>query len=260
MGISKGMDVKSVWNYSDRTLTQVKFPFWSEVIIHNSTYGNVDASSYIDVTIQPSSGETWELYVLCGLNSNDSGSYLAISTMPENKIIVKNLTRGSYGLVQPYIQFNDICNNSHYFKMTFFNNGSGSRGYGYNYSGYKLGTKVAKFEDVNKSSKALINGERPTKFKIRSEFEGLEDIIRDVYDSEDDDYKQVIYFYKDRAIRRDKRTGHVIERASSYIETDKLIENLEKIKTGEMDLEKTGYKTWIEQIRKERGIDLLGRL
>ena len=260
MGISKGMDVKSIWNYVTRTLTQSQFPFWSSVI--DQQYGNygVNANSFLYVTIQPPSGETWLIYIDFYLATTKTNcnvkywEYNGSTARRHNKCTIG----GSYGILTPHLSVSKILTSSRYARLEFFNADSTIHSGYMGYSGFKLGTKIVEFEDIKTVETKPI--ERATKYKIKSEFEELKDMIRDVYFDEIDDYKQVVYFYKDKPIRKDKRTGHVIERAGSYIETDVLLKNLEKIRNGELDLKKTGYKEWLEKIKKERGIDLLRRL
>jgi len=237
-----------------------RFPFWSEVITQQHGSVNVPASSSTSVYIQPPSGETWMSYISLVLFDGTKDNYVGYLQYDGTSGYYHTccMVFGSYGVEYPYLNVIKILTNSLYARLIFGNKDLENQHVGYyGYSGFKLGTKISEFEALNAKN---ISFERLTKYKIKSEFEGLEDLIKDVYDSEVDDYKQVIYFYKDRPIRKDKRTGHIIERASRYIETDKLIENLEKVKTGELQLEKTGYKSWLEWIKKERGIDLLERL
>ena len=260
MGNEHGIVIKEIWEYDTRTLTQTKFPFWSEVI---ELYGNLEtipASSTLDIDIQPSSGETWELKAYGTIPNDSVGNFLGfLQTDGTAERYIKVFgTSGDYNPDRVVNDIDVIITNSSYLRMRARNNTSSDLQLQYGYSGFKLGTKIAEFEDVSKIKGKLF--ERRTKFKIKSEFEGLKDMIFDVYDEMINDYKQVIYFYKDKPIRRDRRTGHVVERASSYIETDIFLKNLEKIRNGELDLKRTGYREWLEKIKKERGIDLLERL
>jgi len=237
-----------------------RLPFWSEVITAQGNGFLVSADSYSTVTIQPSSGETWNIFCGGTMACDTANSFVIFrrKTASEMQNMFYFCSAGNYNPKYPTGFISMIITNDVWLEIYVKNDCSSLKNFWYAYSGYKLGTKKVEFENVETIK--TIQSERLTKYKIKSEFEGLEDLIRDVYDSEVDDYKQVIYFYKDRPIRKDKRTGHIIERASRYIETDKLIENLEKVKTGELQLEKTGYKSWLERIKKERGIDLLVRL
>jgi len=260
MGISKGMDVKSVWNYSDRTLTQSQFPFWSAVSVLNSTYQSVSAGSVGQVTIRPPSGETWYIIIDTFIDVTVDGSW--IEYLRATSLFKDFTISGAYNPKKPTCRGSYIIDYSNYLVCKAKNNdSSNAHNMFYGYSVFKLGTKKMNLETVEKN---IVNGmksvERKTKYKIPSVLDDLSNDIFDVYDHDTDDYEQVIYIYKDKPVRRDKNTGHIVESVSQYVEIDKLLEILEKIKTGELEVERTGYKNWLEQIKKERGIDLLGRL
>lgn len=237
-------------------------PFWSEVITINDNSVSISASGSTSISISASVGETWLIKLNAQINTDANGSEVVFRRYDESSGTYRYLqqfkTGGSYGSVIPHLYGEFVITDDLYIDIQATNKYTATRNLLYGYSGFKLGTRKAEFEEIETGK--LIQGERLSKYKIKSEFEGLEDLIRDVYDDTIDDYKQVIYFYRDKPIRKDKKTGHIIERASSYIETDKLIENLGKVKTGELQLEKTGYKSWLDKIKKERGIDLLVRL
>jgi len=260
MGNTHGIVVKRIWEYSDRTLTQSKFPFWNSVspVLFSSQF--VSSNSAVTVTIRPPQNKIWFVLYQATMASEANKSHLYLYA-PDFTIDGFE-TGGTYSDKKPHLSGEVIIDYDNYIKFHAYNSDTQQRGFQYGYSVFELGTRRLEIEILD--GKTVIRNnerERKTKYKVRTEFEGLEDLIFDIIDDEiDGEYRQVIYFYKDKAIRRDKQRNYVFETASSYIETDKLIENLQKIKTGELELEKTGYKEWLDRMKKERGIDLLGRL
>lgn len=245
MGISKGVD---------------RVPFWTEVIERVRGSSQVPASSVYSLTVQPPQNETWCIFFTGTYFRHGAGNWIELAGATDGTDSHLQIeTLGSYGLEYPFVTTSWIVSHDKYLVVRCRNTDS-ANAYSmiYGYSGFKLGTKKAEFIDEEKHKTKIF--ERTTKYKIKSEFNGLEDMVFDVYDEILDDYKQVIYLYKDRVIRRDKRTKFPVERESCYIETDRLIENLEKIRIEELDLERTGYETWFDKIKKERGIDLMARL
>ncbi|RLG70527.1 MAG: hypothetical protein DRO04_01805 [Candidatus Iainarchaeum archaeon] len=237
-----------------------KIPFWSEVIIQHFNQVSLSAGGTYEYYLQPPSGETWLIYLSAVFIDYTNNSEVVYRDYDGSSYRTHYYFRisGEYNPKYPLLNVQKILTNSLYANVHVFNASGTTRYAHFGYSGFKLGTKKAEFQDIEIIKTKPY--ERATKHKIRSEFEGLEDMVRDVYFDDIDNYKQVIYFYKDKPIRKDRRTGHVIERASSYIETDVLLKNLEKIKTGELDLKRTGYKEWLDKIKRKKGIDLLGRL
>ena len=217
MGYTKSFDPADVWKYATRTLTQSQFPFWTEVITQQYHSHSVSGDSSYTVSIQPPTDETWLLFIDFFLNGSNEDSYVQYRQYDGTNTYAHNqhYTMGHYGDVKPHLNVIKILTHSLYAQLYYKNTTSSNRTANYGYAGFKLGTKKAEFENLEEIE--IRPYERDTKYKIRSEFDGLEDLIKDVYDNTVDDYKQVLYFYKDKTIRKDKKTGHIIEKVSSYI-------------------------------------------
>lgn len=254
------LEPEEVWNYSSRTLTQSQFPFWKSVIISHSATVSVPAGSFLGTAVHPNPNETWYVCISMTLytNAHACAVYLGRNYSGSVTYHIIDSTDSASGKNSVWASCHDCLNYDTYAYLQWWNgDGSNSHDGAYHYGGFKLGTKIYDAEEINIRR---IETVRKTKKKIDSLFEGLENNVYDIYEPMRDDYIQIIYFYKDKIVRRDKQTKHPIERVSSYIETDVLKRNLERIVNGELDLERTGYKEWLDKIKKEKGIDLLKRL
>jgi len=68
--------VADVWSYVTRTLTQDHFPFWTEVVSQQYVKTDISGSATYSYNIQPSSGETWVVFIDASLSTKASGSYV----------------------------------------------------------------------------------------------------------------------------------------------------------------------------------------
>jgi len=242
------IEPKEIWEYTTRTLTTTQFPFWSSVITQQENSGSVADGSSVYIDIQPPAGETWYLEITLGYDTVDS--YLRAFYYDYDGTSAR-----LHGMDYPSWSLEKILTNSLYARLRFYNNtGSGAYNYFYGYSGFKLGTELVEIEDLKYKGKRM---ERKTKYKIPSIFNGLEDLIYDVYNFTTDEYEQVIYLERDTPIHRDKRTGHIICKRSVCVETKKFKEILEKIRLNKIDIKKWGYADYINAIKEKREIDLL---
>jgi len=260
----RGATPKEIWEYSERTLTQTKFGFWSEIILLTDSVVSVSADSTVIVDIRPPSGETWFVFIDAVLRSDVAGSYIYIARdCPDTIPCVHNWCEiaGSYGLKYPTLSVTKILTYDYYVYIYAKNSDtSNSRTLFYGYSGFKLSKPLYLPErnmQLRNQLREQIRRMKTTEFRIPDEVEALRDSIVDVYDLSEGKWRQAIILEKDTPLAKDERTGHVIERLSVMCYVDDFINNiLKRLKLGQLDLERSGWKKYFEKWRNE-GIKVL---
>jgi len=210
----RGATPKEIWEYSERTLTQTKFPFWSAVIPSEpKSYGvNEGASGYL--TIQPPSGETWLIWLYVYFLNSYAGSYIEIyvkSSIDTNRIagqkIETKYSGNDYG--------GDVCgrmvgvfNNTFYPVIRYVNaDPDYSHTLYYIYGGFKLGTKLAKIRSLSTIREEPQVGE----FRI------LKRISENIYLAEIDGEKAEIELLRNNEVLAiDEDTGQPVERVTEF--------------------------------------------
>ncbi|RLI46532.1 hypothetical protein DRO69_02810 [Candidatus Bathyarchaeota archaeon] len=238
-----------VWSYSERTLTQTKFPFWSAIIEQTQGEVSVAAASTSYVNIQPPSGETWLLFI----DATDAGSDTSTaycdydgSTRRIHTFMGSGGTCGRGSLVK-------ILTNSLYASLRLQNFSTASKTFYYGYSGFKLSKPIWKPRRLNTNDPPWKRV--PSQYPIPKEVEPLKKYIVDVYDHDLRKYRQAIICEEDTPLAVNEK-GFPVERLTVICFVNDFIERILKpYKEGTLDLKASGWKKYFDKWAEE-GISL----
>ena len=247
-----------IWNYPTRTLTQSKFPFWSEIIAQTQGSVSPPSSTLTTVDIQPPSGETWWIFIYTGWSDNIQGyagnvrtfyydfdgtvgrihgDVLAPSSNNSGLFVARILTNTLYGRIGFYQSVN-IANIYAY----------------YGYSGFKLSKPLwspARVNDPVMPFKLKTDLPLPDPIKPLDKYKAL---IYGINPNKPNDYDLAIILEEDTPLAVDPNTGFPVERYSAYILASSLADLIAKFKTGALDPVKAGYRKYLDKWKRE-GID-----
>lgn len=233
-----------------------KFPFWSEIIESRTSHIVVNANSTGTLTIQPSAAETWWISVNCVICSEVSGSYIRayLKVGTSSSTIDYILTRGSSGITYPHVRLNSIIKNNKYLYLAARNESNGSSASFYcGYSGFKLSERLWSPKGLNENIEILPDERKVTK-PIPNKFSAFEDIIVEKLTEDERGrqvYKHAIVLEKDVPLAIDEKTNHIVERYSMYCFLDDFEDILNRYKERKLDLERSGWKKYIDQFEEE---------
>jgi len=133
------MQPEDVWSYPTRTLSQTKFPFWSDLIVATGGTVNVPASSGTYVDLQPPSGETWWVPYQMGIENLVSGSYVRTEYLGTLSVTYGNYKEATgYENYWPFIYGMAVIGNGPYIRFAWENASDGVVTGDYVYSAFKL--------------------------------------------------------------------------------------------------------------------------
>jgi len=241
-----------VWSYSNRTLTQSKFPFWSAIITPSHILNTdlpTDSIGY--QTVQPPSGETWFIFALGGCNSNGhSGMQLAWEFYDGTTEYFIARAHPWHADAVSETLFAGIITNEMYLRQYVRNiTGYASNDYYLGYSGFKLSERFSKPKKINNLK--IPPFKRKTQFDIPKspiDLTPLEKYICDIYDHERKAYVQAIILEEDTPLAVDPKTNFPVERFSCYVYVENLLKILDQIK---IDPVRTGYKKYLDKWKAE---------
>jgi len=261
-----GASAKEIWEYSVRELTQTKFQFWSAIIPPQGDFVSVASGTDTWVDIQPPNGETWLLWIYWGINGVDAGAILSLVYYDhEGTLMTERIRRQREGTTNydyghyynsDYIGVTRILTNSLYATISFYQNTGGSRTGQYTYCGFKLSKPL--YSPKRLGSSTTIQWKRkPTHFSVPTEIEVLEPYIADIYDSNRGSYRQAIILEEDTPLAIDPKTNFPVERLTVICYVDDFINNiLKRLRLGQLDLQRSGWKKYFEKWKAE-GIKVL---
>jgi len=240
------------------TRLPVKFPFWSAILTQSANSVTLSAGATYTVAIQPTSGESWLVWINAFLNVNIPGSYVAYYTYNGSTATLQyeDVTVGlgsGYG-VMPYIAMLELLTSSLYGQISFYNaNDSPSSG-GYGYSGFQLSQPLwapKRLADPPKPFIAPTDAPLPDPIQPLAKYEAL---ILGLDPSKPNDYALGIILERDTPLAVDPATGQVVERGSQFVRADVLANLITQFKSGQLDYVKAGYEKYLLKWKAE-GID-----
>jgi len=248
-----------VWNYTTRTLTQTKFPFWSAIITQNQNSVSLPASAWTYVDIQPPTNETWEVeiaFVLTRYYANYTHEvvyydYNGTTARLHSEDLV--YSEAHY----PHLELTRILTNSFYARLGF-NNGytTSTTGY-YGYSGYKLSQPL--WNPKHLTDNPSKPWKKPTSLSVPSIIAPLQKYAYDILDINPDkpnDYDLGIILEEDTPLAVDPATNFPVERLTSVVRADILADYITKFKAGKADPVATGHDKYLKRWKAE-GISLI---
>jgi hypothetical protein len=258
---TSAVSAADVWSYSDRTLTQAKFPFWSAIITRTAGAVSVASATYTYVTIQPPAGETWWIN-LSGTISAGSGYYLEVGFIDNAGVMHQDRWRyptaspgyGHYNHFE-YAQLPIIITNTAYIRISFYQNTGSAVSAWYSYSGFKLSHPLwspSRLYDPEPKPFKL-----PTTLPLPDPLKPLDKhkaMILGLDPEKPNEYALGIILEEDTPLAVDPATGFPVERLSVYVKADVLADFILKFKRGEADPVQTGYAKYLKRWKSE-GID-----
>jgi len=252
MAISKSVDPKSVWEYANRTLTQSRIPFWREVIVRIHNNFSISGGTSVTKSINIPSGETWDIGIITTYTGGESGSYIYtyLNGTDTSNMVYKDKTGGTYGKVYAGSYSRMILSDGDILYIKYYNPSGSSHNGSYLLSGYKLGTRIAKFKRVNEhilKPISIIGKKKVTEDDLPT---GLKDLVEFArYDSDGDICIRLI----DNIVTLEDEKRNVIERTSVDVKINDLVKNLEYFKNNP---ETSGWKDLFSYFNETYGIDL----
>jgi hypothetical protein len=254
ISIDPPLTAADVWSYSNRTLTQSKFPFWSAIITQVQGSGTSGFGG-LNIDIQPPPGETWWVTICF---SGDSAEIHDIryydfdgSTARLHGMIVLN---ASYENVKPFV-ITRVLTNKLYARLYFHDsNSSTPNTVYYGYSGFKLSQPLW-------SPKRLVETGKPFKLKtdlplpdILKPLDKYKALILGLNPAKPKEYALGIILEEDTPLAIDPETNFPVERKSVYVEANFLADLIRRFKSGAIDYVKAGYEPYLKKWKSE-GID-----
>ncbi|MEM4469197.1 MAG: hypothetical protein QXS32_09045 [Candidatus Nezhaarchaeales archaeon] len=244
---------ESIWRYSDRSLTQAKFPFWSAIISQASNSVSVPALSWVYVNIRPGPNETWLVWIDAHtVSTSGDVRYVATDGTVEYCHVMCYTTNES-----PRIGVMKILNFGLWGRIKAYNpNSSTSIDLNYGYSGFKLSQPLW-------SPKRLDNPElkpwkRPKTKPLPNAISALDKYAFDILGidpAKPNEYGLGVILEEDTSLTIDPATGFPVERLTVYVKADVLADLIAKFKAGTADPITTGYAKYIKKWKAE-GIDI----
>ena len=253
--VGGGATPKEIWEYSERTLTQTKFGFWSAIITQQQGSVSVaaDSTSYID--IQPPSGETWLVELAFSWTAWD-GNFVSLYYDYDGSTARLHVAGRGAGDNLGELILTRVLTNTLYARIAARNRLTSAYNFYYGYSGFKLSKPLYSPKRLTGQSSPPWK-RKPTAFKIPAEVEALADYIADIYDDDRREYRQAIILEENTPLAVDPRTSFPVERLTAICYVDDFINNiLKRLKLGQLDLERSGWKKYFEKWRSE-GIKVL---
>jgi hypothetical protein len=257
----RGATPAEIWGYPERTLTQVKFPFWSAIItqVQVSPTCAGGATTYID--IRPPAGETWlvyaDWYIRCDICS--SVDQVAMFYYDYDGRTVR-LHRVTYGLSAGA---NGIYGVNHVLKVltnTLWGRLGIYTAYTYTcyagYSGFKLSRPLWSPTTPQATS---LPWKKPTTQPIPPILAPLRRYVYDILGADParpEEYAQAVILEEDTPLAIDPDTGQPVVLQTIVIKADTLANMIMRFRTGELDPVKMGYKKYLDKWELE-GIRLL---
>jgi hypothetical protein len=242
-----------VWTYSDRTLTQAKFPFWSAIITQQASYYTIGALTGGGMILQPPSGETWLVNINFYLDDETSGSYDVYQKGGSNMYMQK--IGGNYGCLRASIAVQHILTNTNYATLYTYNASSSAKNVYYGYSGFKLSQPL--WEPKRLNSLAPKPWKKPTTLALPDPIKPLDKYKAEILGldpAKPEEYSLGIILEEDTPLAVDPETNFPVERLTLAVRADVLADFIAKFKTGKADPVTTGYAKYLKKW-KDEGID-----
>jgi len=257
---TSAVSAADVWTYSDRTLTQAKFPFWSAIIEPTGGTVNVPSATTTSVTIQPPPGETWLIFFSaahCALKGYYNIVYFSntIGVAPDMERYPTTYPDYGHYYYFEHIVYSSILTDTKYGGICFYQNTGSSTSGRYTYSGFKL-------SQPHWSPRRLDNPE-PKPFKLPATaplpdplkpLDKYKAMILGLDPERRDEYVLGIILEEDTPLAVDPATNFPIERLSVYVKADVLADMIAKFKAGALDPVQAGYAKYLKRWKNE-GID-----
>ena len=220
-----------------------KTKFWSAIITQTQGSVSVAASATATVDIQPSSGETWLVWIDLGaIYTGGRCSYYDFDGASSRQHLYDNGDGGDYG----HLGVLKILTDSLYARLSFTNNDAVEHTAVYGYSGFKL--SEPKWQPLRLEADPV--WKRELTVELPDQIKALERYACEIWDGIR--YRPAIILESDRPLAVDPKTKNPVERLTSYVYIDDFVKNLDIIKA---DPIKTGYKRYIDRWREE-GIEI----
>jgi len=234
--------IDDIWSYSNRTLTQSKFPFWSSIINQTASSRSIGAGSSTTIEIQPPSGETWFVYVIGFLGIDDANSMVEVLYKNSSGNIPRARSKGPF----PYVPVLTIMTNDKWLGIWYYNASSYDTSLYYSYSGFRLSTEF--YEIKRTEPEPVVQVIREYRgYEVPLEVKPLEKYLVEVYDFDKRDYVPAILLEKDVVLAR-SRDGFPIERLTSWITVENFIRLLDLILREPV---RTGFDKYLKKWRSE---------
>jgi hypothetical protein len=243
-----------------RTLTQTKFPFWSDIIILTGSFVSLPAGSTVYVEIRPPAGETWYITVAGGTRVyptyGDSDARLELwdGTSAVDLYVASRVRITSAGFAPFYLSLvaTVIITNLVRCRLALYNGSSYNLTGYYGYSGFKL--SHPQWSPVRTHNQKPKPWRRPLSKPLPP---GVAPLRRYAYDilgadpSNPDEYEPAIILEENTPLAIDPNTGQPVELLTVVVRTSVLADLLAKFKTGELDPVKAGYEKYLDKWKQE---------
>jgi hypothetical protein len=246
-----------VWNYASRTLSQTKFPFWSAIITQTQGSVTVPASGVATVTVQPSAGATWLIWVDWYVADSSDDALIVYYDYDGTTERAHTLCRlfGTYGLKYPHLHMAKILTDSLYAHLKFYNRSAAAVGGYYGYSGFKLSQPL--WSPKRTSDRDLKPWKKPASQTLPSSIASLQKYAFDILGvdpAKPDDYALGIILEEDSPLAVDPTLNFPVERLTVVVKADVLVALIAKFKAGTADPAATGYRKYLDKWKLE-GVD-----
>jgi hypothetical protein len=216
---------------------------------------SLPATSETFVDIRPSINETWFVSIDFFINASIYNSrvtyyaYDSVTAIPHAQCYISNY---SYSIGRAFLGVTKILTNSLYARLGFYNDGTSViTGY-YGYSGFKLSKPLyAPARNIDlKPFRLKTDLPLPDPVKALDKYKCL------IFDHSVNDYVLAIALEENTPLAIDPSTNEVVESLSVYVRADVLADLILKFKRKELDVEKSGYRKYIDKLLKE-GISII---
>jgi hypothetical protein len=244
-----------IWTYSDRTLTQTKFPFWSAIITQQSQGRLLAGTGGTYITIQPPPNEVWFVFIDFSIDTSSSGTYIAYNDYDGATLRIHTWmkTGGSYGNYLPQLSVTKILTNSLYARLDFYPTSSTYLEYGY--SGFKLSQPLWTPKRLNDTDPKP--WKRATTLPLPDPIKPLDKYKAEILGldpTKPEEYALGIILEEDTPLAIDPATNFPVERLTAVVKADVLADLIAKFKAGKADPATTGYLKYLRRWKAE-GID-----
>ena len=220
-----------------------KTQFWSAIITQTQGSVSVAAGSTSIVDIQPSSGETWLVWIDFGaIYAGGRCAYYDFDGSTSRQHLYDHGEGGDYG----HLSVLKILTDSLYARLSFTNVDAAEHTAVYGYSGFKL--SEPKWQPLRLGDDPV--WKRKLTVSLPDQIKQLEKYACEIWDGMR--YKPAIMLEENKSLAVDPKTKNPVERLTSYVYVDDFVKNLDIIKT---DPDRTGYRRYFEKWREE-GIEV----